>query len=251
MVIGYHELSKQLPKVQTAHAKSQGSILLIATAQIDHIWAKLKGAKYFSSLDIRSGYHHISMHPESRPKTAFICPYGKFQWKRVIYGIAHAHSLFLIWQCFKLLFKYLDEQSRITSPICGKIFEKFHYASLKLKPSKHDFFKLHIEYLGHLICGTGIYPLRRKVQAILDLVPPSNVTQVRHILGLATYYRKFIPMFSSIVSPITSFTKRAACQNALDAIKHTITNSPVFIYPDPDKQSTCSLMHQIIHDQVY
>ena len=55
LVIDYHELNKQLPKVQTAQAKSKGSIVLIKTAKIDHIWATIAGAKYFSSLDIRSG----------------------------------------------------------------------------------------------------------------------------------------------------------------------------------------------------
>ena len=59
-----------------------------------------------------------------------------------------------------------------------KVFEKFCYAGMKLKPSKCDFFKLHIEYLGHLISGMGIYSLEQKIQAILDLVPPTNVTQV-------------------------------------------------------------------------
>ena len=70
------------------------------------------------------------------------------------------------------------EQDHITH--LQKIFEKFHYTSLKLKPSKCDFFKLHIEYLGHLISSTGMYPLKQKVQAILDLAPPPNVTQARH-----------------------------------------------------------------------
>ena len=98
---------------------------------------------------------------------------------------------------------------------------------LKLKASKYNFFKLHIEYLGHLISGTGTYSLKQKIQTILDLASPSNVTQVRHILGWASYYRKFIPMFSPIVTPITSLTKKqipfvwtATCQTALDNIKH-------------------------------
>ena len=80
----------------------------------------------------------------------------------------------------------------------------------------------------NLISGTGIYLLKQTVQAI-----QCNVTQVRHILGLASYYRQFISMFSSIVSPITSLSKKhipfvwtAACQIALDTIKHAITNSP-------------------------
>ena len=85
--------------------------------------------------------------------------------------------------------------------------------------------------------------MKQTVQAILDLSPPSNVTQVRHTLGIASYYRKFIPIFTSVVSPITSLTKKnvsfvwtAACQTSLDVIKHGITNSPVLIYPDPNKQ---------------
>ena len=90
--------------------------------------------------------------------------------------------------------------------------------------------------------------MKQKVQTILDLALPSNVTQVKHILRLASYYRKFIPMFSSIVSPVTSLTKKnvpvvwtAACQIALDTIKHAITNSPVLTYPDPPK--TVSPVH--------
>ena len=91
--------------------------------------------------------------------------------------------------------------------------------------------------------GTGIYPLETRVQAILDLAPPSNVTQVRHILGLVSYYWKFIPMFSLNLSPITSLTKKnvpfvwtAACQTTLDTLKQAITNSPVLIYPNPNTQ---------------
>ena len=73
-VINYWELNKQLPKVQMVQAKAKGTVALIEMAKIDHIWPKLKGTWYFSSLDIRAGYHHISIHPDSRPKTAFIGP---------------------------------------------------------------------------------------------------------------------------------------------------------------------------------
>ena len=91
----------------------------------------------------------------------------------------------------------------------------------------------------------------------LDLALPSNVTQVRHILGLDSYHRKCIPMFSSIASPITSLTKKhipfvltAACQTTLDTIKHVITNSPVLSIQIQTNSTTCSLMQQIIHGQV-
>ena len=72
------------------------------------VQVKAKGTCYFSSLDIRARYHHISIYPDSRPKTAFICPYNKFQWKRVSYSVAHALSIFLN-AMFKLFFEYLDD----------------------------------------------------------------------------------------------------------------------------------------------
>ena len=98
LVIDYHEFNKQLPKVQTVQTKSKGSIALIGTAKIDHIWAKLKGTWNFSSLNIRSGYHHISIHLESRPKTAFICPYGNFSGKELVMEL-HMTQVFSYLQC--------------------------------------------------------------------------------------------------------------------------------------------------------
>ena len=78
LVIDYGELKK--PKVQMTQAKLNGSLALIETAKIYDVWSKLRGEKYFTLLAIRPRYHHISIHPDLRPKMAFICPYGKFLW---------------------------------------------------------------------------------------------------------------------------------------------------------------------------
>ena len=98
LVIDYHELNKQLPKVQTVQAKSKGSIVFIERAKIDHIWAKLKCARDFSSLDIRSGYHHISIHPESRPKTALFVLMVNLSGKEIIMEL-HMPQVFSYPQC--------------------------------------------------------------------------------------------------------------------------------------------------------
>ena len=94
--------------VQTTQVKSKGTLAMVETAKIDHMWSKLTGTKYFSILDIWSGYHHISIHPDSRPKTTFTCPHRKFQWRRVAFGVQTASSVFLNLM-FKLFFKYLDD----------------------------------------------------------------------------------------------------------------------------------------------
>ena len=76
-------------------------------------------------------------------------------------------------------------------------------ASLKLKPSKCVFFKRHLQYSGE-----GIYPLKEKVETIFDLRPPKDVTKTRHIIGLASYYRKFVENNSNIVKPLTELTRK-------------------------------------------
>ena len=108
LVIDYMELNKQIPKVQTTQEKSKGSLPLIETAKIDHIWSKLRGIKYFSILDICSGNHHISINSDSKPKTAFTCSYRKSQWKRVDFAVQTTPNIFLNFM-LKLLSKYLDE----------------------------------------------------------------------------------------------------------------------------------------------
>ena len=88
-------------------AKWKGTLALIDTAKIDSIWSKPRGAKYFVKPDIRSGYHHISIHPESRPKTTYIFPFGKFQWKWEAFNVQTTISVFLDIM-FELFFKHLD-----------------------------------------------------------------------------------------------------------------------------------------------
>ena len=93
-MFAYKELNKQIPKVQTTQAKSKGNLPLVDIAKIDHIWSKLRGAIYFEYWTyFCSGYYHLPIHPDSRPQTAFICPHGKFQWKRVAFGMQTAPSI--------------------------------------------------------------------------------------------------------------------------------------------------------------
>ena len=81
------------------------------------------------------------------------------------------------------------------------IFERFHKAGLKLKRSKCNFMKMHIEYLGHLILEKGIEPMPDKLSAIKEMPTPRNPKEIKQFLGLVGYYQKFIPKFSDIAKP--------------------------------------------------
>ena len=103
-------------------------------------------------------------------------------------------------------------------------------------------FKSQLEYLGHLIKTERIKPLQDKVDAILRLQPASMVTEVKHIIGIANYYKKFLPLLRKVIRPLHHLTKKNVpfewtidCQNSLDCLKHTIASAPVLIYPEPSK----------------
>ena len=88
------------------------------------------------------------------------------------------------------------------------VFEKFREAGIKLEMSKCEFFKNEIEYLGHIVSGQGISPMRQKIKAIKDLAPTTDITQARYMIGLIGYYRKFFPIFSDMIRPLNELTKK-------------------------------------------
>ena len=255
LVIDYRALNSQAPQVQTAQAKSKGAIALVHTPNIEQMWSKLKNAKFLSTCDIRSGFHHLILKPEHRYKSAFVVDnYGKFEWLRTPFGLSQAPARFNNLM-LKIFFEYMEEfvlfyvdDLLIYSETAEDhlkhikmVFQKFRESGLKLKLKKCAFFKSQIEYLGHLISSKGISPLPDKIQAITNLKRPNNITQTKHILGLVSYYRQFFPILSETVRPINRITHKSvphewtyACENSLKCIQDFITREPMLKYPDPN-----------------
>ncbi|KAF8789712.1 Retrovirus-related Pol polyprotein like [Argiope bruennichi] len=122
------------------------------------------------------------------------------------------------------------------------ILDRLNSAKLYIKPSKCQSALAHVKYLGHLV-GQGLrQPAELKVQAIKEFPTPATKTQVRAFLGLAGYYRRYIPEFSVIAAPLTDVLKgkihkstvdwNEACQKAFDELKDKLTGNPVLYSPD-------------------
>ena len=239
--------------MQTTQAKSKGALALVHTPNIGQIWAKLKNAKYFSTLDIRSGFHHMPIKKEDRYKTVIVVDsYGKFQWCRTPFGLEQAptrfNSLmlknffpymdkFVIFYVDDLLIFSMMEEEHIEH--LRLVFKKFHQSGLKLKFKKCILFKSQLEYLGHLITTDGIKPLQDKVDAILRLQPASTVMEVKHIIGITNYYKKFLPLLSEVIRPLNHLMRKNVpfewttdCQNSLDCLKHMIISAPFQFIPN-------------------
>ena len=220
------------------------------------MYAKLKGAKVFSTIDLRSGYHHIALGKSSRAKTAFVTPFGKYEFLMVPFGLAQAPAYFQllmnkVLKGLKFAMTYLDDiiifsqdESQHLEHL-ETVFSRLREAGLKMKCSKCDFFKSEIHYLGHLILPEGISPLPNKLDSIKHMPAPNSAKEIKQFLGLTGYYRKFVPRFADISRPLTTLTKKdakfewtSACQKSFELLKETLCGEPVLKYADTSKPYT-------------
>ena len=233
---------------------TQGNLSLIPLPKIDEMYANLCGAKIFTTLDLHSGYYHITLDNESKAKTAFVTPFGKYEFNAVPFGLAQAPAYFqqlisiVLQDCSDFAMAYLDdiiifsqnEQEHLKH--IEIIFKKLKKAGLKLKESKCDFFKKEIHYLGHLISVNGIQPLPEKLDSIHNMPKPRSPKEIKQFLGLTSYYRKFIPQFSDMARPLTKllahdceFVWTNQCDISFQMLKDTLCSALILKYPDTSK----------------
>ena len=216
---------------------------------------QLGGNKFFSTLDLLSGYHQIKLRKEDQHKTAFTTGRGLYEYSRVPFGMMTSGAAM----------QYAIE--RVLGELNGRICQTYiddiivygrseeeHDKNLdivlrtlkengfKLNLSKCQFRKQKVECLGHVISAEGITPNPSKVTDIQNKKEPRNVKDVRSFLGMASYYRRFVPDFAKIAKPITQLTKKDVkwnwsneCTNAYKEIIDRITRAPVLVYPDFEK----------------
>lgn len=221
---------------------------------IDDILALLGKSKYFTALDLKSGYWQIALEESSKEKTAFTCHKGLFQFRVMPFGLSTAPAVFqslmsvVLQGCEDFAIAYLDdilifsknEQDHYKH--IEIIFKKLKEHGLKLKLKKCAFFQEETDYLGFTISEKGVSPDQKKVSAIRELPEPKTVREVRGFIGMCSYYRRFIPNFSKIAEPIIALTKKYArfkwtpqCQVAFDYLKDSLTVVPFLAYPDTNK----------------
>ena len=158
--------------------RGTGCLSLYPLPKIDEMFAKFNGAKCFSTIDLRSGYYHIGLTHESRAKSAIVVPMGKWEFKRTPFGLSQAPAYFqllidkVLMGCSKFAMGYLDDiiifsKNEIEHlQHIEEIFTRLERFGLKMKREKCDFFKKHIQYLGHLIAEDGFTPLQEKLESI-------------------------------------------------------------------------------------
>ncbi|GBG80198.1 hypothetical protein CBR_g30564 [Chara braunii] len=184
--------------------------------RIDDLLERLGGAKYFSKLDLKSGYHQLSIHPNDCYKSAFKTRYGHFEWVVTPFGLTNAPATFqaAMTKEFRAMLDrfvlvYLDDilvYSRTLEDHLGhlrRVLETLCRAKYKANRDKCEFVRQELEYLDHFITPEGIRPLSDKIQAIQEWPEPRNVMHIRLFLGLVGYYQRFIKGYSKIAANLT------------------------------------------------
>ena len=254
MCIDFHAVNALQPKVVKADSKAKGTFTLHLLPNIDQLYAQLRGAKVFSTLDLRSGYYHIKLGKGSCAKIAFVTLFGKYEFNMVPFGLAQAPAYFqaLISKVLNGLhvftMAYLDDIiifSRNEAEHLEHlkiIFQRLKEARLKLKQSKCDFIKKHIQYLGHLISPEGTQPLTEKLESIRNMLPAKSAKEIKQFLGLAGYYHKFVPRLLDLLRPLTRLTQKNVlftwtkeCQAVFQMFKDALCEHPILRYLDPAK----------------
>jgi len=219
---------------------------------ITEILDQLGSAKYFSVFDLASGFHQIPMHESDAPKTAFSTPYGHYHFKRMPFGLKNAPATFqrLMDQVLSglqgtELFVYLDDIVLYASSLreheikFNKLAERLRKANLRLQPDKCEFLRKEVNYLGHVIGEDGVRPDPKKIEAIENFPRPQNPKAIKQFLGLAGYYRRFLPDFSKTARPLTNLLKKDiefewtdAQELAFLSLKTSLCSEPLLQYPD-------------------
>ena len=233
--------------------------------RIQDVLDYLHGKKWFSVLDQKKAYHQIYLDSESQPLTAFITPWGLYEWIRVPFGLTNApaefqrfmeDSLFDVRDEFA--FPYLDDVIVFSDSFTSHlehlriIFRRLKEKGIKINPEKCKFFQKKVNFLGRVISEDDYQIDESNITAVTSLAKtlPTNLSELRHMLGLLGYYRKYVQNFSRIAQPLFNLLKCEEGQDnktrkkttkiiwgpehqkSLTKILTVYTNPPILSYPD-------------------
>jgi hypothetical protein len=219
---------------------------------IEDLFNRMRGARVFSKIDLRSGYHQMKIRPLDIPKTIFSTRYRLYEFTVMSFGLTNAPAYFMNLMN-KVFMEYLDrfvvvfiDDILIYSQSEGDheqhlrlVLQKLRDNQLYAKFSKCEFWIGEVPFLGHIISNGGISVDPAKVKEIMEWRVPTTVTEIRSFLGLAGYYRIFIEGFSKIAKPMISLLEKGRefkwdekCQESFDQLKKRLMSPSVLVMPD-------------------
>lgn len=222
--------------------------------RIDETLEKMRGMKYFTSLDLASGYWQVEIEEKDKEKTAFSCSLGLFEWNVMPFGLTNAPATFqrlmdevILGIDWDIGADYMDDliigslsfEEHLNH--LQKVFDRLTEYGLTIKLQKCTWCKHKLHEISH----DGIGPNPSKTDAINKMQPPMNVQGLKRFLGMTGFYRRFIRHYATIADPLNKLLRKdslwrwdEACQEAFNILKQKLQSAPILAYPDFSKPFT-------------
>ena len=221
--------------------------------------AHLVGAKFYTVMDMVSGYHQILIDELSRDLTAFGTGHMQFRFRVMPFGLTNAPAKFNRWMDTVMkglkgrgVVVFMDDILVYSETVDGhlstlrKVFTRMRQHSAHFKAKKCDFMRDRIDFIGHTFSSKGVEPSSLKTESIRLFPRPTDVTELRRFLGLVGYYRKFIKNFSAVAKPLTEMTKTEKARSvrgpwppdamtSFDALRNALATAPILAHPSWDR----------------
>ena len=219
-----------------------------------------KKPQFFSKIDLRSGYHQLRLHPDSRKFTSFSSPIGKLEFTKLPQGCKTSGSAFINAmtslfgeELYDSILAYIDDLALYSSSAEGhfqllnRVLDKFRFANLRLSPTKCAFFVSKMLFLGFEISESGVRIDPQRYDALRSYPNAKTPKEVRSMLGLFSYFRRHCPLFSKITAPLRQLiTKEGSVHfrwtnehsQALQKLKDAVLENATLIFPDLNEQFT-------------
>ena len=224
--------------------------------RIQDILDTLGGSKYYSVLDLKSGFFQIKMAQDAKKFTAFICKRGLFEYGYMPFGLLSNPAAFC--RAMRLAFGDMDGKELVFyiddiicfaptvnghNKVLGKFLDRCMKAHLKLNFKKCEILKRKVTFLGHVISAEGIEPNPAKIEVVKNHPMPKTKKQLQSFLGLVNYYRRFIRDVANISAPLNSLLRKNVrfrwtpeCERAFRKLIELLVTEPILSFPDFDKE---------------
>jgi len=249
----YHLLEKK-----DAHVKDMIKVGVIEpsrspwTSNIVVVNKKDDSLRFCIDYRLRSSYHQVPMHPDDADKTTFVVRTGTYPFRKMSFGLCNAGSTFqrvmdmaLNGLNFNMCLVYIDNIIVFSITVeehidrLKKVFDRMRIANLKFKHSKCHLLQTKVSFLGHIVSGEGVSTDPGKIQAVKEWPVPQDVKEVRSFLGMASYYRQFVPFFAAVASPLHTLSTKNQRFNwtpeydeSFEQLKNALVTSPVLAMPN-------------------